>query len=91
MLPSGREALLSDTVGFITDLPPQLIKAFKVSCTKPQLHQASAALGPTLSSTHRPPAYVGLESAKGRFCLVMSVAAGGSHGADMQIVLHLGL
>ena len=28
MLPSGREALLSDTVGFITDLPPQLIKAF---------------------------------------------------------------
>eukprot|EP00891_Asterochloris_glomerata_P006564 jgi/Astpho2/6564/fgenesh1_pg.00100_%23_1_t len=30
MLPSGREVLLSDTVGFITDLPPQLIKAFKV-------------------------------------------------------------
>ena len=29
MLPSGRSALFSDTVGFLTDLPPQLIAAFK--------------------------------------------------------------
>ena len=31
-LPSGREAILSDTVGFISDLPHQLVNAFKVSC-----------------------------------------------------------
>lgn len=30
-LPSGREAILSDTVGFISDLPHQLVNAFKVS------------------------------------------------------------
>lgn len=30
MLPSGREAILSDTVGFISDLPPMLVKAFQV-------------------------------------------------------------
>ena len=30
MLPSGRAAVLIDTVGFISDLPPQLIKAFRV-------------------------------------------------------------
>ena len=29
-LPSGREAILSDTVGFISDLPHQLVNAFKV-------------------------------------------------------------
>ena len=29
MLPSGRSALFSDTVGFLTNLPPQLIAAFK--------------------------------------------------------------
>ena len=29
VLPSGRSALFSDTVGFLTDLPPQLIAAFK--------------------------------------------------------------
>ena len=54
MLPSGREALLSDTVGFITDLPPQLIKAFKVSCTKPQLIQAeiNPSIGLLTASIH---------------------------------------
>jgi hypothetical protein len=30
-LPSGRGAILSDTVGFISDLPTPLIKAFQVS------------------------------------------------------------
>ncbi len=30
MLPSGADVLLSDTVGFISDLPVQLIDAFKV-------------------------------------------------------------
>ena len=30
-LPSGREAILSDTVGFISDLPHQLVNAFKVT------------------------------------------------------------
>lgn len=29
-LPSGRDAILSDTVGFISDLPVQLIDAFQV-------------------------------------------------------------
>lgn len=29
-LPSGRQAILSDTVGFISDLPTQLFDAFKV-------------------------------------------------------------
>ena len=29
-LPSGREAILSDTVGFISDLPHQLVNAFRV-------------------------------------------------------------
>jgi len=31
LLPSGREAILSDTVGFISDLPHQLVDAFRVS------------------------------------------------------------
>ena len=31
MLPSGRQVILSDTVGFIDNLPPSLIKAFQVS------------------------------------------------------------
>ena len=31
MLQSGRQVILSDTVGFIADLPPSLIKAFQVS------------------------------------------------------------
>ncbi|DBA79692.1 TPA: hypothetical protein ACH3X1_008363 [Trebouxia sp. C0004] len=30
-LPSGREAILSDTVGFISDLPHQLVNAFKAT------------------------------------------------------------
>jgi 50S ribosomal subunit-associated GTPase HflX len=30
-LPSGASAILSDTVGFINDLPVQLLDAFKVS------------------------------------------------------------
>ena len=29
-LPSGRQVILSDTVGFIDKLPPSLIKAFQV-------------------------------------------------------------
>jgi GTP-binding protein HflX len=35
MLPSGRSAILSDTVGFISDLPPMLIKAFQASILPP--------------------------------------------------------
>lgn len=35
-LPSGREAILSDTVGFISDLPHQLVNAFKVRKLCPQ-------------------------------------------------------
>ena len=31
LLPSGRDAILSDTVGFISDLPHQLVDAFRVS------------------------------------------------------------
>ena len=31
-LPSGRGVILSDTVGFISDLPTALIKAFQVPC-----------------------------------------------------------
>ncbi|KAK9826096.1 hypothetical protein WJX81_002388 [Elliptochloris bilobata] len=31
MLPSGREVILSDTVGFISDLPHQLVTAFKAT------------------------------------------------------------
>lgn len=30
-LPSGRQAVVSDTVGFISDLPPQLIDAFRAT------------------------------------------------------------
>ena len=30
-LPSGRQVVMSDTVGFISDLPPQLFDAFKVT------------------------------------------------------------
>lgn len=30
-LPSGRHVILSDTVGFIDNLPPSLIKAFQVT------------------------------------------------------------
>ncbi len=34
-LPSGRQVVMSDTVGFISDLPTQLFDAFKVThvCT----------------------------------------------------------
>lgn len=32
-LPSGASAIMSDTVGFISDLPVQLLDAFKVTCT----------------------------------------------------------
>lgn len=31
VLPSGRKVILSDTVGFISDLPPQLIAAFRAT------------------------------------------------------------
>jgi 50S ribosome-binding GTPase len=31
-LPSGASAIMSDTVGFISDLPVQLLDAFKVTC-----------------------------------------------------------
>lgn len=37
MLPSGRSAILSDTVGFISDLPPMLIKAFQVGASAADL------------------------------------------------------
>ena len=30
-LPSGRKAILSDTVGFITDLPTSLVAAFRAT------------------------------------------------------------
>lgn len=33
-LPSGRAAILSDTVGFISDLPTPLIKAFQVRLSR---------------------------------------------------------
>ena len=36
-LPSGREAILSDTVGFISDLPHQLVNAFKVTPPPPPI------------------------------------------------------
>jgi len=35
-LPSGRDALLSDTVGFIRDLPPALIAAFRATLEEAQ-------------------------------------------------------
>ena len=35
-LPSGRQALLSDTVGFIRKLPPQLVQAFKATLEEVQ-------------------------------------------------------
>lgn len=31
LLPSGRKVILSDTVGFISDLPPQLVAAFRAT------------------------------------------------------------
>jgi 50S ribosomal subunit-associated GTPase HflX len=31
VLPSGRKVLLSDTVGFISDLPVQLVEAFQAT------------------------------------------------------------
>jgi GTP-binding protein HflX len=31
VLPSGRKVILSDTVGFISDLPPQLVAAFRAT------------------------------------------------------------
>ena len=36
-LPSGREAVLSDTVGFISDLPTHLIEAFRATLEEVQL------------------------------------------------------
>ena len=41
MLPSGRDVILSDTVGFISDLPVQLVEAFQVGPA------ALSASGPT--------------------------------------------
>ena len=41
-LPNGSKALLTDTVGFIRDLPPQLIEAFKA--TLDELHYADLLL-----------------------------------------------
>ena len=51
-LPSRRRALLSDTVGFIRDLPPGLVKAFRA--TLEEVTQASLILHVAdLSSPHR--------------------------------------
>ena len=36
-LPSGREAILSDTVGFISDLPTHLVEAFRATLEEVQL------------------------------------------------------
>ncbi len=36
-LPSGRQAILSDTVGFITDLPTHLVEAFRATLEEVQL------------------------------------------------------
>jgi GTP-binding protein HflX len=36
-LPSGREAVLSDTVGFISDLPTQLVEAFRATLEEVEL------------------------------------------------------
>jgi GTPase len=44
-LPSGASAIMSDTVGFISDLPVQLLDAFKVTCTV--YCQVSAGLAPS--------------------------------------------
>ena len=41
-LPSGQEAILSDTVGFISDLPHQLVNAFKVGLLSCMCLQTSA-------------------------------------------------
>ena len=43
-LPSGREAILSDTVGFISDLPHQLVNAFKVGLPYCMCLQTSAKM-----------------------------------------------
>ena len=45
-LPSGREAILSDTVGFISDLPHQLVNAFRVRVSHSllMLSQACSAI-----------------------------------------------
>jgi len=52
-LPSGRRALLSDTVGFIRDLPPGLIAAFRA--TLEEAEEASLILHVTdVSSPHHP-------------------------------------
>lgn len=37
VLPSGRQAILSDTVGFITDLPTHLVEAFRATLEEVQL------------------------------------------------------
>ena len=39
LLPSGRCIILSDTVGFIADLPPMLIDAFKATLEELQTAQ----------------------------------------------------
>ncbi len=39
MLPSGQEVILSDTVGFISDLPHQLVKAFQARASPPRVLQ----------------------------------------------------
>lgn len=36
-LPSGREAIMSDTVGFISDLPTQLVEAFRATLEEVQM------------------------------------------------------
>ncbi|HTQ85276.1 MAG TPA: GTPase HflX [Candidatus Solibacter sp.] len=52
-LPSGHRALLSDTVGFIRDLPPGLIAAFRA--TLEEAEEASLILHVTdVSSPHHP-------------------------------------
>jgi GTP-binding protein HflX len=52
-LPSGRRALLSDTVGFIRDLPPGLIAAFRATLEEAQ--EAALILHVTdVSSPHHP-------------------------------------
>lgn len=43
-LPSGREAILSDTVGFISDLPHQLVNAFKVGLLSCMCLETSAKM-----------------------------------------------
>ena len=56
-LPSGRQVILSDTVGFISDLPTVLISSFKVP-------NAPASLAPLCSKTLTPCACVILHTSR---------------------------